>query len=142
MATPQTFAVVGHQVDRFEGYEKVTGDARYVADIVLPGMLTGRILRSPYPHARILNIDTSRAQKLRGVRAVVTAEDTIKQGWGAFFPDQYPLSVGKARYVGEEVAAVAAIDYETAEEAVELIDVEWEELPAVFDAEATGRNAW
>ncbi len=136
MAPPETFSVIGHQVDRFEGYEKVTGDTRYVADIVLPGMLIGRILRSPFPHARILNIDTRKAKKLRGVRAVITADDTIKQGWGAFFPDQYPLSVGKARYVGEEVVAVAAVDYETAEEAVELIDVEWQELPAVFDAEA------
>lgn len=135
MAKAEKFAVVGHQVDRFEGYDKVTGSANYVADIVLPGMLTGRILRSPYAHARIVNIDTSRAEKLRGVKAVVTAEDTIKQGWGAFFPDQYPLSVGKARYVGEEVAAVAAIDRDTAEAALDLIDVEWEVLPAVFDAE-------
>jgi len=135
MAKAEKFAVVGQKVDRFEGYDKVTGSADYVADIALPGMLTGRILRSPYPHARILNIDTSRAEKLRGVKAVVTAEDTIKQGWGAFFPDQYPLSVGKARYVGEEVAAVAAIDRDTAEEALDLIDVEWAVLPAVFDAE-------
>ncbi|MFQ5852038.1 MAG: xanthine dehydrogenase family protein molybdopterin-binding subunit [Candidatus Binatia bacterium] len=135
MAKAEKFSVVGQKVNRFEGYEKVTGEARYVADIVLPGMLIGRILRSPYPHARIVRIDTSRAEKLRGVRAVVTAEDTIKKGWGAFFPDQYPLSVGKARYVGEEVAAVAAIDQDIAEEAMELIDIEWEELPAVFDPE-------
>ncbi|OGQ82760.1 MAG: hypothetical protein A3F90_06845 [Deltaproteobacteria bacterium RIFCSPLOWO2_12_FULL_60_19] len=129
------FAVVGKRVNRVEGYEKVTGEARYVADIQLPGTLCGRILRSPYPHAKILRLDTSKAEKLRGVRAVVTAEDTIKRGWGAFFPDQYPLSVGKARYVGEEVAAVAAIDPDIAEEALDLIEVEWEELPAVFDAE-------
>ncbi len=133
MAKAEKFSVVGQRVRRPEGYEKVTGDARYVADIVLPGMLIGRILRSPYPHARIVRIDTSKAEKLPGVRAVATAEDTIKQGWGAFFPDQYPLSLGKARYVGEEVAAVAAIDYDIAEEALELIDIEWEELPAVFD---------
>lgn len=135
MAKAEKFSVVGQRVNRVEGYEKVTGEARYVADIVLPGMLIGRILRSPYPHARIVSIDTSKAEKLRGVRAVVTAEDTIKQGWGAFFPDQYPLSVGKARYVGEEVAAVAATDLDIAEEALELIEVEWKELPAVFDAE-------
>ncbi|MBI4488673.1 MAG: xanthine dehydrogenase family protein molybdopterin-binding subunit [Deltaproteobacteria bacterium] len=135
MAKVEKFSVVGQRVNRVEGYEKVTGEARYVADIVLPGMLIGRILRSPYPHARIVSIDTSKAEKLRGVRAVVTAEDTIKQGWGAFFPDQYPLSVGKARYVGEEVAAVAATDLDIAEEALELIEVEWKELPAVFDAE-------
>jgi len=135
MTKAEKFSVVGQRVNRVEGYEKVTGEARYVADIVLPGMLIGRILRSPYPHAKIISIDTSKAEKLRGVRAVVTAEDTIKQGWGAFFPDQYPLSVGKVRYVGEEVAAVAAIEHEIAEEALQLIEVEWEELPAVFDPE-------
>lgn len=135
MNNTEKFSVVGQKVTRFEGYEKVTGESRFIDDIVVPGMLTGKILRSPYPHARIVNIDTSKAEKVRGVRTVVTAEDTIKRGWGAFFPDQFPLSEGKARYVGEEVAAVAAIDLDIAEEAVELIDVEWEELPAVFDAE-------
>lgn len=135
MAKAEKFSVVGQRVLRPEGYEKVTGESRYVGDIVLPGMLIGRILRSPYPHARIVRIDTSKAEKLPGVRVVATAEDTTKQGWGAFFPDQYPLSLGKVRYVGEEVAAVAAIDYDIAEEALELIDIEWEELPAVFDPE-------
>ncbi len=138
MAKPD-FSVIGKRVQRVEGHEKVTGESRYIADIVLPRMLTGKVLRSPYAHAKILNIDTSRAEKLRGVRCVVTAEDTIKRPWGAFFADQYPLSVGKVRYVGEEVAAVAAIDRETAEEAVELIEVDWEELPAVFDAEEAMR---
>jgi 4-hydroxybenzoyl-CoA reductase alpha subunit len=135
MAKTEKYSVVGQRVHRVEGYDKVTGESKYVADVALPGMLIGKILRSPYPHAKILCIDTSRAEKLRGVRAVVTAEDTIKRPWGAFFADQYILSVGKARYVGEEVAAVAAIDQDTAEEAVDLIDVEWEPLPAVFDAE-------
>ncbi len=135
MVKAETFSVVGQKVNRVEGYDKVTGEARFVADIVLPGMLMGRILRSPFPHARIARIDTSKTEKLPGVRAVVTAEDTIKQGWGAFFPDQYPLSVGKARYVGEEVAAVAAVDRDIAEEAIDLIDIEWEELPAVYDPE-------
>jgi 4-hydroxybenzoyl-CoA reductase alpha subunit len=131
----QSFSVVGRRVQRVEGYEKATGEARYIADIVLPRMLYGKILRSPFPHARIRSIDTSKAEKLRGVRCVVTAEDTIKKPWGAFFADQYPLSVGKVRYVGEEVAAVAAIDRDTAEEAVDLIEIDWEPLPAVFDAE-------
>ena len=135
MATAERLSVVGHRVNRFEGFDSVTGTAKYIADIVLPGMLHGKILRSPYPHARILSIDTSEAQRLPGVRAVVTADDTIKQGWGAFVRDQLPLAVHKARYVGDEVAAVAAIDQETAQEAVELIQVEWEELPAVFDSE-------
>ncbi len=129
------FSVVGKRVNRVEGYDKVTGDSCYVADIKLAGMLYGKILRSPFPHAKIVHLDTSKAAKLRGVRAIVTAEDTIKRGWGAFFPDQFPLSVGKVRYVGEEVAAVAAIDPDIAEEALDLIEVEWDELPAVFDAE-------
>ncbi len=129
------FSVVGKRVQRVEGFDKVTGDSKFIADIHLPGMLTGRILRSPYPHARIRSIDTSKAEKLRGVRAMVTAEDTIKRPWGAFFADQYILSVGKTRYVGEEVAAVAAIDPDIAEEALDLIEVDWEPLPGVFDAD-------
>jgi CO/xanthine dehydrogenase Mo-binding subunit len=135
MSKAEKFSVVGKRVQRVEGFDKVTGDSKFIADIHLPGMLTGRILRSPYPHARIRSIDTSKAEKLRGVRAVVTAEDTIKRPWGAFFADQYILSVGKTRYVGEEVAAVAAIDPDIAEEALDLIDVDWEPLPGVFDAE-------
>src|SRR4029077_10654039 len=107
MSKAENFSVVGKRVNRVEGFEKVTGESRYIADIVLPRMLFGKILRSPYPHAKILNIDTSKADKLRGVRTVVTAEDTLKKPWGAFFADQYPLSVDKVRYVGEEVAAVA-----------------------------------
>jgi CO/xanthine dehydrogenase Mo-binding subunit len=135
MAKAETFSVVGQRVQRVEGYDKVTGESKYIADIQLPGMLIGKILRSPYPHARVLRIDTSKAAKLRGVRTVVTAEDTIKRPWGAFFADQYILSVGKARYVGEEVAAVAALDGDIAEEAIDLIEVDWEPLPAVFEAE-------
>src|SRR5262247_928652 len=135
MAKSENFSVIGKRVQRIEGFDKVTGDSEYVADVYLPGMLVGKVLRSPYPHARIRHIDTSKAEKLSGVRAVVTAEDTIKRPWGAFFADQYILSVGKSRYVGEEVAAVAAIDADTAEEALDLIDIEWEPLPAVFDAE-------
>jgi 4-hydroxybenzoyl-CoA reductase alpha subunit len=140
MAKAEPFSVVGQRVQRVEGYDRVTGESKYIADIQLPGMLVGKILRSPFPHARIIRIDTSRAEKLRGVRAVVTAEDTIKRPWGAFFADQYILSVGKSRYVGEEVAAVAAIDADTAEEALDLIDIEWQPLPAVFDAEEAMRD--
>ncbi|MBI2305269.1 MAG: molybdopterin-dependent oxidoreductase [Chloroflexi bacterium] len=130
------FAVVGKRLPRFEGNEKVTGEARYIADITLPGVIQGKILRSPYPHARILNIDTSRARRLPGVRGVVTAQDTLKRRWGAFQQDQPVLAIDKVRYVGEEVAAVAAVDEETALEALSLIDVEYEELPPVFDPEA------
>jgi CO/xanthine dehydrogenase Mo-binding subunit len=140
MSKPERFSVVGQRVQRVEGFDKVTGDADFIADIYLPGMLVGKVLRSPYPHARIRSIDISKAEKLPGVRAVVTAEDTIKRPWGAFFADQYVLSVGKTRYVGEEVAAVAAIDPDIAEEAIDLIEVDWEPLPGVFDAEDAMRD--
>jgi 4-hydroxybenzoyl-CoA reductase alpha subunit len=136
MAKAENFSVIGQRVQRIEGFEKVTGDAKFIADIYLPGMLAGKVLRSPFAHARIRHIDTSKAARLPGVRAVVTAEDTLKRPWGAFFADQYILSVGKARYVGEEVAAVAAIDPDIAEEAIDLIEVDWEPLPGVFDTEA------
>ena len=135
MAKSEKYSVVGQRVQRVEGFDKVTGESKFIADIQLPGTLIGRVLRSPYPHARIRCINTSKAAKLSGVRAVVTAEDTIKRPWGAFFADQYILSVGKTRYVGEEVAAVAAIDPDIAEEAIDLIEVDWEPLPGVFDAE-------
>jgi 4-hydroxybenzoyl-CoA reductase subunit alpha len=105
--------------------------------MVLPGMLFGKVLRSPYPHARILNIDTSRAEKLPGVKAVITGSDTSGIPYGSVPKgyDEYPLAIGKVRYVGDAVAAVAAIDEDIAEEALELIDVEYEELPGVYDPE-------
>jgi 4-hydroxybenzoyl-CoA reductase alpha subunit len=131
----QAFDVVGRTVPRVDGEEKVTGRAQYVADITLPGMLHGAVLRSPHAHARIRRIDISRARQLPGVRAVVTADDTPKRLWGAFVRDQPALAIDKVRYVGEEVAAVAAVDLDTARAAVALIEVDWEELPAVFDAE-------
>ena len=133
---PSALRIVGRPVPRADGVEKVTGRARYVADLALPGMLVGKVLRSPYAHARVVRIDVSAARAIPGVYAVLTGEDTPKIPWGFFVPDQYPLSVGKVRYIGEEVAAVAARDEETAERAVRAIDVEYEELPAVFDPEA------
>jgi 4-hydroxybenzoyl-CoA reductase subunit alpha len=104
-------------------------------------MLVGRILRSPHPHARILNIDTSRAEQLNGVKAVITARDTagIKHGFvetPRYPPDQYPLAKDRVRFVGEEIAAVAATDPYIAEEALSLIRVDYEPLPAIFDPEA------
>jgi CO/xanthine dehydrogenase Mo-binding subunit len=134
-AAAPDFSVVGRRLPRVDADEKVTGRAEYVADVILPGMLWGAVLRSPYPHARILHVDTSRARRLPGVRAAVTADDTPKRTWGAFVRDQPVLVIDRVRYVGEEIAAVAAVDLDMAREAVELIDVEYEELPAVFDAE-------
>jgi len=131
---------VGKSVPRKDGVEKATGKALYTVDMVLPGMLWGKILRSPYPHAKILRIDTSRAERLPGVKAVITGKDTlgIKHGFvetPRYPPDQYPLAMDRVRYIGEEVAAVAAIDEYVAEEALSLIQVDYEELPAVFDPE-------
>lgn len=123
--------VVGTDVPRTDAVPKVTGAAQYVADLHLPGMLHAAVLRSPHPHARIRNTDTSAAAALPGVRAVITGADTARKKWGCFRPDLYPLAIDKVRYVGDEVAAVAARDPETARAAVDLIKVEYEALPAV-----------
>ncbi len=134
------YSVIGKHLPRIDGVVKATGEAKSTVDIFLPGMLYGKILRSPYPHARILNIDTSKAESLPGVRAVITCKDTPGIKFGLFdtpdFPaDEYPLALDKVRYIGDEVAAIAAIDEDIAEEALDLVEVEYEELPAVFDPE-------
>ena len=116
------------RVDR----EKVTGRAEFVNDLKLPRMLYGKILYSSRPHARIVNVDTSKAERLRGVRAVLTGSNTKEVRVG-FLGDQTPLKKDKVRQFRDEVAAVAAIDEEIAEEAISLIKVEYEDLPAVFD---------
>ena len=126
-------SVIGKRLPRIDAVEKVTGEAKYVVDLTLPRMLFGRILRSPHPHATILNIDASKAERLPGVKAVIAAEDTPKQKMREFISDHYPLAVDKVRFVGDEVAAVAAIDEDIAEQALELIKVDYEVLPAVFD---------
>ena len=132
------YSIIGTRVHRVDGPEKVTGSAKYTFDITLPNMLYGKILRSPHPHARILNIDTSQAEKLIGVKAIVTGKDTLgrKQGIWRRFPelcDEEILCRSKVRYIGDPVAAIAAVDEDTAEEALDLIEVEYEPLPAVYD---------
>src|SRR5262249_27236075 len=112
--------------------EKVTGHSVYAADSRLPRMLHGAVLRSPHASARVLRLDTTRAERLPGVHAVITGADTAKVKWGAFRPDLYPLALEYVRYVGDEAAAVAARDPETARRAIELIDVDYEVLPAVL----------
>ncbi|MFN7085982.1 MAG: xanthine dehydrogenase family protein molybdopterin-binding subunit, partial [Burkholderiales bacterium] len=129
---PAGLLVVGKDVPRTDAIPKVTGAAQYVADFRLPGMLHAAVLRSPHPHARIVAIDVSAAQRMPGVKAVVTGDDTAKRKWGAFRPDLYPLAIERVRYVGDEVAAVAATDPETARAAVDAIRVEYEVLPAVL----------
>jgi len=132
------YKTVGKPHPVVDGIERATGRARYAVDLFLPGMLHGKILRSPHPHAGILNIDTSRASRLKGVKAVITGADTPRRKYGGLpmFPetvDEYGLAVDKVRYEGDEIAAVAAVDEETAREALELIRVEYDILPAVFD---------
>ena len=127
--------LVGRRVVRIDSLAKATGEARYTADLTLPRMLHAKVLRSPHAHARILHIDTSKAEKLRGVKAVVTGKDAAGVKWGVFSytRDHELLPANKVRYIGEDVAAVAAEDEETALGALELIEVEYEVLPAVFD---------
>ena len=131
------YSVVGKRVSRIDSVSKVTGETKYSADLYLPGMLYAKVLRSPYAHARILNIDTSRAEKLPGVRTVITGKDAIPYRWGvfAYTRDMQFLPTDKARFFGQEVAAVAAVSEEIAQEAVNLIKVEWEPLPHVLDPE-------
>ncbi|HET9404049.1 MAG TPA: xanthine dehydrogenase family protein molybdopterin-binding subunit, partial [Burkholderiales bacterium] len=132
MAGAGSFVVIGKDVPRTDAVPKVTGAAQYVADLRFPGMLHAAVLRSPHPHARIVSIDTSAAAAMPGVKAVATGEDTARRKWGAFRPDLYPLAIGKVRYAGDEVAAVAALDPETARAAVDKILVQYEVLPAVL----------
>jgi 4-hydroxybenzoyl-CoA reductase alpha subunit len=132
------YSVIGTAVPQVDSDKKVTGKITFIDDVELPGMLYGAILRSPYAHAKIIDIDTRKAEKLFGVRAVITSRNTkmVKYGFTPFDPaDEYAMAVDKVRYVGDVVAAVAAVDEDTAEEALELIEVKYEELPAVFNQE-------
>lgn len=132
------FSIVGSSVPRVDGVDKVTGKARYAGDLVIPGMIEGKFLRSPCAHARILAIDTREAQALPGVVAVLTREDFTETdpyiGRGKR-KDQPIIALDRAIYAGQPVAAVAALDRMTAEEALSKIRVEYQELPAVIELE-------
>jgi len=125
--------VVGRPLGRIEGPEKVGGQTLYTADVRLRGMIWGKCLRSPVTHARILRVDTSRAKKLQGVHAILTGEDLPSLRVGLSLQDIPVLAQGKVRFAGEKVAAVAAENLAAAEEALSLIEVDYEELPSVFD---------
>ena len=136
MKRAKAYQLVGRPEARLDGEEKVTGRAIYTVDVELPGMAHGKVLRSPYPHARLARVDGSKAEKLPGVYAVITRDDQRRLGmFGAAYKDQTIVAVDKVRYVGDPVAAVAALDDATAEAALNLIDVEYEELPAVTSIE-------
>ena len=129
------YNIIGTRMPRVDSRAKVMGKAKFTADLKLPHMLVGKIKRSPYAHARIISIDASKALALPGVKSVVTGKDTEGVKWGvfAYTRDQQFLQTDKVRYIGDEVAGVAAVDEETAAKALDLIDITYEELPAVYD---------
>src|SRR2546425_11685066 len=114
-------SLIGASIPQVTAREKVLGLAQYVGDLKMAGMLHGKVLRSPYPHARIVHIDTSRARALPGVKAVVTGGDTPPRKWGLMLKEHRILAAGKVRFAGEEVAAVAAVGEATALDALELV---------------------
>jgi len=131
------YDVINSRAARLDAPDKATGRAKYIDDLSMPGMLFGALLQSPLPHARILDLDVSRARILPGVKSVVTANDAAMVPYGVS-PARYDETLfcrEKVRYVGDEIAAVAAVDLETALKAVSLIEVEYEELSAVFTPE-------
>ena len=129
--------VIGKSIPRLDAVVKATGQAQYTVDLKMPGLLIGKILRSPRPHARIVSVDVTSARALPGVHAVITAADVPanKFSFMQFLADKTILCTDTVRYVGDEVAAVAAADDDTAEAALDLIRVEYEDLPAVYDSE-------
>jgi CO/xanthine dehydrogenase Mo-binding subunit/aerobic-type carbon monoxide dehydrogenase small subunit (CoxS/CutS family) len=129
--------VVGRSVPRTDVLDKVTGRARYVTDLELPGMAHARLLRSPYAHARIVRIDTSRAREIDGVLAVLTGADLTwcDPYYGPAFRDRPVLAIDVVRHEGEPVVAVAAVDAATAVRALELVEIDWDDLPAVTTLE-------
>ena len=136
----EEYEVIGKPLPRVDGIEKATGQAKFTVDMAMPGMLHGKFLRSPHPHGKILSINAEKAKRLSGVKTVMTREDVAGIRYAfvdtpRYPADETPLAVGKVRYIGDEVAAVAAVDMDTAEEAIRLIKVDYEPLPSVYDPE-------
>ena len=130
------YSIVGKRTPRIDAFERVTGQAQYTGDIQLPGMLHGRVLRSPHPHARIVSIDTSKAEKLAGVKAIIHHENAKVPWSSGGHTHQRFIFNNPVRYVGDPVAAVAANDRHIAEEALGLIEIQYEKLPHVLDPNA------
>jgi len=130
------YSIIGKPTAMIDAAQKTTGAGKYTDDLSVPGMMTGKILHSPYPHARIKRIDTSRAEKCEGVVAVAVGKDAPNPyGILPVGHDEYPLALDKVRYMGDNVACVIAVSEAIAEKALELIEVEYEVLPAYFDPE-------
>lgn len=139
--TPTAEGVIGVPQARVDGFPRLTGEARFTDDLKLPRMLVGRLKRSTQAHARIVRVDAGRARALRGVHAVLTGTDLpVLYGVLPATQDETALAVGKVRYIGEPVAAVAAVDEDTALAALDLIEVEYEPLPPVLDVETALRD--
>jgi nicotinate dehydrogenase large molybdopterin subunit len=133
MTEERDLSIVGKSVPRYEGLLQATGQLQYVDDIMLPRMLHAKAVFAKYPHAKILSVDTSRAEKLPGVKAVVTAKDVPNNLYGIYVKDQPVIAGDKTLYMGDFPVVIAAVDRETAEEAVELCKVEYEPLTPIFD---------
>lgn len=134
-------STIGKDTPLVNARAKVLGRAQYAGDLKLPGMLHGKVLRSPYPHARIVRVDTSRALALPGVKAVLTGANSSPVPWGVHHKERRTLALDVVRFAGEEVAAVAAVSEEIARDALDLIEIEYEELPPLLTPEealATG----
>ena len=133
----EKYSTVNSRAPRIDAPDKVTGAAKFINDFNMPGQLYGAMLQSPLAHARIVNIDTSKAKKLPGVKAVITAKEagSVKYGVSPARYDETVFCIDKVRYIGDEIAMLAAVDRQTALEAVSLIDVEYEELPAILSIE-------
>ncbi len=137
-----SYQTIGKPVPRIEGADKVSGKTQFTADLPGSGVLWGRVLRSPVPHARIVKIDTSKAKKIPGVHAVLSGEDLPPVFVGIRMKDMPVLARERVRFVGEPVVAAAAESCEIADEALNLVDVEYSELPAVYGpVDALGPNA-
>jgi xanthine dehydrogenase molybdenum-binding subunit len=130
------YSIVGKRTPRIDAFERVTGQAQYTGDIQLPGMLYARVLRSPHPHARIVSIDTSKAEKLAGVKAIIHHENAKVPWSSGGHTHQRFIFNNPVRYVGDALAAVAATDRNIAEEALGLIEIQYEKLPHVLDPNA------
>ncbi len=130
-----TLNTVGHPTQRIDAEQRVTGTATYTGDVHLPGMLYARVLRSPHPHARIKRVDTSAAEALPGVKAILTRDNCDVTWASGDSRNKRYLFNNPARFAGDAVAAVAAVDRHTAEQAIHLIQVDYETLPFVLDAE-------
>src|SRR5437868_8319813 len=131
-----TYNVLGKPIGKYEGPDKVTGAADYTADVFIPGTLFGKTLKSPYAHAKIVRIDTSAARALPGVYAVITGADVLSGGlWGRDVKGVPVIAFEKVRFIGERVAAVAADDADIAQQALDLIEVEYEPLDAAITCE-------